>query len=242
MSYFYLSLLASLPLVLAGAQVPVVGSVSVSASASVGSAITTPSSSYQSPKQCIRDGCARQVVDGLQYQSEAAARSADCAALFQNVTVTPSAVTITVTATPSARATTVTSSVATAVVTNATAVVTTTDRTATSTTVTLTTSSTITTQVDPAFTTVTTTTTTSIAAATITAKFGKRDGANVPEWACDCPDTTRLSSACACAGVHARTVTAAASTVTETVTVATPTSTVYVVGQTTEGATGEDPA
>jgi hypothetical protein len=62
----------------------------------------------------------------------------------------------------------------------------------------------------------------------------------VPQWACDCPENSRLSSACACAGFSPQTVTASASMVTVTVTAAAATSTDFVVGQTFVGATGQD--
>jgi hypothetical protein len=78
-------------------------------------------------------------------------------------------------------------------------------------------------------------------AATITVKNGKRGDSKtqVPQWACDCPDLTRFSSACACAGFQPRTVTAAAATVTVTTDAPTPTNTVYTVGQATVGVTGK---
>jgi hypothetical protein len=70
-------------------------------------------------------------------------------------------------------------------------------------------------------------------------KNGKRGEAKtqVPQWACDCPDLARLSSACACAGFQPRTVTASVVTVYVSVNAPTPTSTVYAVGGTTVSAT-----
>jgi hypothetical protein len=94
---------------------------------------------------------------------------------------------------------------------------------------------------------VTTTSTTlaaaDVAAATITVKYGKRGDAKtqVPQWACDCPDFARLSSACACAGFQPQTVTASAPTVIVNVDAPTPTSTVFTVGQTTVGVTSKIP-
>jgi hypothetical protein len=95
------------------------------------------------------------------------------------------------------------------------------------------------TQVSQTTTVSTTTSTTTVAGATITAAYGKRGEAKVPQWACDCPDNARLSSACACAGFQPRTVTASAQTVYITIPVPTPTSTSFVIGQTTQAVTGE---
>jgi hypothetical protein len=209
----------------------------VSISIGAGGKTTSPAS-YPTTKQCVRDSCARQVADGLR-QYQAPARSSDCAALFKVVTVTPSAVTITVPSTPSPRVTTQTFSFATAFSTGATETFTTTDSTTSTTQIVLSTSTTTTTQVNQGFTTSTTTTSTTAAAATITAAYGKRGEAKVPQWACDCPDVARLSSACACAGFQPRTVTASAPTVYTTVPLSTSVSTTLAVGLTTVGATGE---
>jgi H+/gluconate symporter-like permease len=92
-------------------------------------------------------------------------------------------------------------------------------------------------------TTITTSTTvaTTTAAETVTPVYGKRGNdvkTQVPQWACDCRDNSRFSSACACAGFQQQTVTAPAKTVTSIV-YATPTTTSFVVSQTTLGGTSK---
>jgi hypothetical protein len=88
-------------------------------------------------------------------------------------------------------------------------------------------------------TAVTTTATTSAAGAAGGPSKRGETQTKPPQWACDCSDLARFSSACACAGFQPRTVTASAPTVILTVDAVTPTSTIYAVGQTTVGATGK---
>ncbi|KAF1818863.1 uncharacterized protein K489DRAFT_81848 [Dissoconium aciculare CBS 342.82] len=232
MSSVYFALFASLPLVLGGAHVPLLSG-SGSISISIGSNSATTAASYPtSNKQCVRDSCARQVVDGLK-QYQAPARSSDCAALFKPVTVTPSAVTKTVTRLATPATTTLTSSVSTATIISSTTTTTTTDQTITSTAVVVSTD--LTTVITT--TAVTTTATTSAAGAAGGPSKRGETQTKPPQWACDCSDLARFSSACACAGFQPRTVTASAPTVILTVDAVTPTSTIYAVGQTTVGAT-----
>jgi hypothetical protein len=90
-------------------------------------------------------------------------------------------------------------------------------------------------------TSLTTSTTTLTVAGTASAVFGKRGAATtkVPQWACDCSDVPRFSSACGCAGFTQKTVTASAPTTYVTVTAATPITTAFINGQTTVSATGK---
>jgi len=232
MASLCLAVLATLPLVLAGAHAPG-GAIAVTTSASTKTTIA----SYPTTKQCVRDQCVRQVVDGLRYGY--GARSSDCAAIFKTITVTPSAVTRIVTASAPPATVTVTSSTSTQTSIGATVLVTTVVGTTTRTTggEIITTATTTVTSVS---TTVATSTTVAITTgpAVVTAQYGKRGNgvkAQVPQWACDCQDTLLFSSACACAGFQQQTVTAPAKTVTSVV-LGTSTTTAFVVGLTTVAA------